>query len=271
MTYFRNRPVEITLPPGGIRSFVSHHSGRFACGRLNHSFDKILMVRQGAGLLRLFPPGEQKEGIRLNPGTFLYLRAGEEHSLSDDRPMTLWGVCFHRIDPSLEPLVSSLDRVNRLPLPPLMNRFVLLCQRGWEEREGQLPYAREMLRAGLTAFLVELNRLRLSAGENRMDRIIGYLDQYYREDILLDDLAALAGCSRRRLTELFKAHTGLTTVAYLQKKRIAYAREQLTLHGNIPMAAHDAGFNDLSHFFRVFKKETAMTPKAFIRSIPPAR
>jgi len=81
----------------------------------------------------------------------------------------------------------------------------------------------------------------------------------------VSELAKLTDYSERRLSTLFREATGKTMHQYLTGLRISYAKKRLLESGNITHAAFEAGFNDLSNFYRVFKKETGRTPRFFLR------
>ena len=67
--------------------------------------------------------------------------------------------------------------------------------------------------------------------------------------------------------KLFCAATGKTPRRYILEKRIRTAREMLAL-GDIPLSsvAMECGFSSQSYFDFIFKKETGMTPSAYIRA-----
>ena len=110
---------------------------------------------------------------------------------------------------------------------------------------------------------IEDLRLRAETAGDLQRAVAGtrdYIDGHFFEPITIPRLAAMAGCSYRRFTTLFKVQTGTTVNTYITKRRIDYACRRLRETGNIASAALEAGFEDLSHFYRVFKKETGTTP-----------
>ena len=95
-------------------------------------------------------------------------------------------------------------------------------------------------------------------------RTIGYMNRHYIESLCLDNLVDVARVSKRSLIRHFKNTTGLTPMRYLQKVRIAKARDMLTSSDrSITQVAMDAGFNDAAYFSLVFRKHTGMTPSEF--------
>lgn len=78
------------------------------------------------------------------------------------------------------------------------------------------------------------------------------------------ELAAIACTSERHLTRLFREHTGTGMVDYLQRIRIALARELLTQSAlDIERIAEKAGFRSSRHLRRVWKKFETMPPSRF--------
>ena len=83
-------------------------------------------------------------------------------------------------------------------------------------------------------------------------------------DLSVDELAEMCNMSSRSLSRHFKEVTDKTIVQKITDLRIAYACERMKETRQITFSAFDAGFNDISFFYRVFKKYKGMTPKEFI-------
>lgn len=91
--------------------------------------------------------------------------------------------------------------------------------------------------------------------------------QYIQEDDLSIELIAdLSGCSVRTLQRLLKQHD----VSYnelLSKARMNFAMVNLKdSHMPITEIAHKLGYNDAGHFTRAFKRWTGMTPTRYRKS-----
>ncbi len=94
-------------------------------------------------------------------------------------------------------------------------------------------------------------------------RVRDYLHAHYDQDIGLDELAALAGIDRFRLTRGFKQAYGLAPHAYLIQLRLSRAR-RLLAHGETPAdVAAMLGFADQSHLGRWFRRAYGLTPAAY--------
>ena len=92
-----------------------------------------------------------------------------------------------------------------------------------------------------------------------------FLHDQYTRDIGLDDLAAVCGVDRFRLSRAFKAAFGLAPHAYLVQLRLARARHLLA-RGEPPVqVAALLGFADQSHLGRWFRRAYGITPASYQR------
>ncbi|OTG66443.1 AraC family transcriptional regulator [Acinetobacter silvestris] len=101
--------------------------------------------------------------------------------------------------------------------------------------------------------------------QKNLDELINYLN-VENEFISLENLSHAMGLSRYAIIRLFKNNLGLTPHAYQLNKKINQARELLNHGEPIINVAHDLGFTDQSHFHRVFKAHTGVTPKQYQRN-----
>jgi AraC family transcriptional regulator len=95
-------------------------------------------------------------------------------------------------------------------------------------------------------------------------RILAYIDANIGCDIVLADLAQLAGVSKYYLIRSFRAATRRTPYAYLVERRLARAIDALR-HGtlSVEQIARESGFKSAPGFSNVFKKHYGMSPSKF--------
>ncbi|MGW5385094.1 AraC family transcriptional regulator [Nocardia sp. NPDC003963] len=78
--------------------------------------------------------------------------------------------------------------------------------------------------------------------------------------VSLGDLVLGTGLSRFQLVRRFRAVTGLPPIAWQINERIIRARSRLRAGCGPAEVAGDLGFADQSHFHRIFKLRTGVTP-----------
>ena len=86
----------------------------------------------------------------------------------------------------------------------------------------------------------------------------------FRDKITIAALARIAGVDPSHLSRKFRTHYGCTVGAYLRRLRLDFAAGELRQSQRpISEVAAEAGFFDQSHFARLFRRRTGMTPTAF--------
>ena len=83
----------------------------------------------------------------------------------------------------------------------------------------------------------------------------------------LQELAGCAGVHPVHLARSFRAATGFSVGAFVRKLRLEWAEDQL-VRTSRPLAelSAEAGFADQSHFTRLFRARTGLTPATYRRS-----
>lgn len=99
-----------------------------------------------------------------------------------------------------------------------------------------------------------------------LERVRRLLEADCTRPCTLDELAEAAGLSKCHLVRCFQQRYGLTPHRYLMNLRINRGRTLLKKGEPISDAALRAGFCDQSHFTRLFKAYTGVSPSCFRRS-----
>jgi AraC-like DNA-binding protein len=108
----------------------------------------------------------------------------------------------------------------------------------------------------------------VNPGGNRMEKVINYTLGNRKTKITVAQAAQEVGLSESRFSRVFKKHTGLTYVNYLNKLRIEDACAQLQLTGStISEIAYQSGFDNISNFNKVFRQFKGQTPTAFRKNL----
>ena len=107
----------------------------------------------------------------------------------------------------------------------------------------------------------------LDKNVHKIEKVLSYIHKNYSKKITLDDLAEIAGTSKKNLCHLFKKITEKTPVEYLNEFRITKAKSKLH---NTDMCITDiafaCGFNDLSYFIKTFRSYNNISPTKFRKS-----
>lgn len=91
-----------------------------------------------------------------------------------------------------------------------------------------------------------------------------YLQDHYRSDVTLDQLAEYLHFNASYTSNLFKRLFGKSFVAYLTDMRIETARALLDSgQFKIYEVAEQVGYTDEKYFFKIFKKVTGCTPREY--------
>ncbi len=95
-------------------------------------------------------------------------------------------------------------------------------------------------------------------------RARAYIENHQQEDLHVDDVSRALNVSVFYFCKVFKKATGLTFTEYLSKVRVLRAQKLLAdPHVRVAEVAFCVGFQSLTHFNRVFRKLTGLSPSAF--------
>jgi AraC-like DNA-binding protein len=105
----------------------------------------------------------------------------------------------------------------------------------------------------------------LSGKAHHVQQVLYYLEQHYKEDLTLDRVAEHLHLNKHYLSRVFRQVTGMTLFEYLSIRRINQAKVLFLIEPDKTIAdiCYDIGFNNNSHFSRVFKQMVGMTPEHY--------
>ena len=96
-----------------------------------------------------------------------------------------------------------------------------------------------------------------------------YIQEHQTEDLSLGQVAKAVNTSTFYFCKIFKKHTGLNFTEYVSRVRVERAKNlALNPHLRISDIAYEVGFQSLTHFNRVFKKITGMSPTQYRAKLP---
>lgn len=91
-----------------------------------------------------------------------------------------------------------------------------------------------------------------------------YINQNYTEDLSVEEVARKSMLSQSYFSYLFKSITTKTFTEYLNDLRISKAMELLTsTDKRVLDICHEAGFNNVNHFNRLFRQKTGVSPMSY--------
>ena len=119
--------------------------------------------------------------------------------------------------------------------------------------------------SGMYPVITEEDR-EIGPSENNafVKRVRDYIDDNYREDIALQDIAGFFGYSDVYFCKLFKQNFGMNFITYLNEYRMDRAKQLLSDPMiNIKDVSAMAGYRDANYFTRVFKRMVGKTPSEY--------
>jgi AraC-like DNA-binding protein len=235
-------------------------------------------------------------------GTARHLLNGVEPPIGPTSVFLLSPTDFHEIHAStaeplrcynvvIDPLVAERHLDELVPsgsgwLPSLVHDFAAAepdFRRLWSESLAGRAGAAPLMEAVLRCILIELARRsdsntsgsapdRSPSAHAEIWRAVLFVDRHFREPLALADVAAQAHLSPNYFSERFRQLTGTSFQAYLQQRRLRFARSLLASTSlDVTAICHAAGFNNVSHFGRAYRRRYGECPSAVRTSQRQAR
>lgn len=105
----------------------------------------------------------------------------------------------------------------------------------------------------------------------RLQIMMQYIHEHYREDVRLEDIAAAVHVSRSTALQIFRQGIRQAPVAYLIRCRLRHAAGLLrSTEKKISAIAEETGFESSTYFCRKFRELYGVTPKAYREKREPA-
>lgn len=155
---------------------------------------------------------------------------------------------------------------------------------GWDEIAGCLRLMLQEMRGGqpgcqcICQHLLEVILLRLLRREDLVltadadkhrssrecDLVRRYIDDHFKENLTLDQLAALAHINKYYLVHTFRREYNTSPISYQISRRIQESRTLLTnTDFNLSQIAQILGFSSLSYFSQSFRRLEGMSPMEY--------
>ena len=202
----------------------------------------IHYVEKGKGIFR-----NEKTEYAVNAGEAFLIRPGEVtyyESSADERWCYVWVGCIGK----LSEMFASLPDIIK-PDGNIMREIKNLPEAMLEERLCAIIF-------NLYCDLFENDEK-----PDYVDKVKGYINARYMEDIKIAEVAASLNLNRKYLSSLFKKQTGITMQEYLIRKRLAEGKKLLESGHNVSEAARMTGYADAFGFSKAFTAFFGKTPK----------
>lgn len=109
-------------------------------------------------------------------------------------------------------------------------------------------------------------RAQAAQTDARIVRATAYLLEHLRDPVSVADAARHVGLSSSRLSHLFRIQTGQTLLQFVERERLARAKQLLLLSGRtVTQIANEVGYENPFYFTLRFKKHTGSSPTEWKR------
>ena len=222
--------------------------------------DKIYQVRKGEILI---VPPDTLHSLSMGEGSSRYLFLFESDAIMAMRDLKVMASYFHKPFH----LRDGSDAHVRI------RELLLRAREAYEKREmmwNTMCYSC-ILRVYATLGQRYLSGIKPRTGDNMrnmdsevINAVMTYINNHYREELSLEDVARFAGFSRYYFSRSFKRQTGYSFKDYLCQKRLQVAMD-LLIRTNRSMrdVAIESGFGSVATFNRVFREKKGCTPTQY--------
>ena len=220
----------------------------------------------------------------LTNGDILLLAPGQEHCRDPEAEqgacerVVLWldqaslqQFCAFGVDPSecfKDSSCLRFDDVQTMRIGELLDRCI-------RENESEEFGASMMADTAMIQAMILINRLHRKTAQSErrgqsgtlVGRVLEYINNHFSEELTLDILAARFFISKYHLSREFGRIVGIPVHRYIIQKRLVVAKQMLSEGRPSSMGYQHCGFGDYSNFYRAFRNEYGVSPKAYAATL----
>lgn len=220
-----------------------------------HSHQRTQLLYASSGVMSVVTDGTS---FVLPPQRALWLPAGTAHEVSCRGPVSLRTLY---IDPTIDkyPGQCRVIEVSEFLRALILEVVKFGADYDLDGREGRI----------VRLLLDEIERMPNAPYQARMpmdDRLVRVCRAIIADPADgrdLDELAKLAGMSRRTFTRLFKQETGMGVAVWRQQVRLMEALSLLSSGRSVTMVAYDVGYDSPSAFTAMFHRTFGVPPSQY--------
>lgn len=217
------------------------------------------------------------EKFKVSKGDLLYYKSGDMRSAytSSKNLMKAYAVDFYYTCPiftnegwkcdSPELPFDTVQKIdNNYVFTKLLTLFDTLANTWVSRKRNKLANCRATFTDIITLILDWKSGYSFdSAKVKRVEKVIKFMSENYKEKITLQLLAQKADVSISYLSSIFREITGTSPIDYLMDIRMFRAKTLLLEGVSVSETAELVGFNDVHYFSRYFKKYEGMCPSQY--------
>ncbi len=245
---------ELALP---VYWFNDPHEAHTWTRPHTHPWGELTYVGRGCMVLRV-----DRGSFLVRPDTAVWVPAGTRHEWFIPRDAR---DCALYVDMDALGAAPHLEQLQVLEITPLMRELILhLCVQPW-------PYRDELTGALVDVLVALLRRLPTLADPLAMPsdpRLVELCATLVSQPGSGDSLTAWGrrlGMSRRNLSRVFRAETGMSFQKWRQAVRLSHARNLLREGESVTSVCLECGWTSLSGFIALFRRTYGVTPGQMAR------
>ena len=239
-----------------------------------HDFDKLVILIEGSVDYQV-----EDKSYALKPWDVLLVKHHTIHKAEIDKSLPYERIIiyldrqyFENIMPEAK-LMECFDLADRngrhlLKAEPKQLQELKAAIKHYEDLRGDQRFgAFAMGETMMIQLLIHVSRLsevepgdRESKYDPKIQQVLSYVNENFRSELTVDELADMVFLSKYHFMRLFKSQTGSTVYAYVRQKRLMNASRLIREGVPVQKAASDSGFVDYSAFHRAFKESFGTSP-----------
>ena len=217
----------------------------------------------------LIKPGEFHQFLPHNDHTAKHINFGITPQMLAELSSTIW-------QEDVLQKINDAEFPNNLMLPQKDFEFILNSIERLNLFSSHSPGSYAVIKSIIIELLIFLthkleNNEALASNQARPEWLTTFLETLNNPDVFtrkLKDIYPLAPYSQSMLNIHFNKYVGSTLIAYITKLKINYACTLLRYTESSPLEiSNKLAYDSLSHFNRIFKKITGMSPIEYRKDI----